>query len=244
MKHTGQDGKKDDLTDVPDGVIISSSDDMESEGEASAAATAPSAPTNNDRAFLLSSSAFAPPLPASESLSPQLRRGLMATMASRASGGPLHRSSSGSSAGAGQGAGSAPIVHFTSLGSREDADSANVNSRMDASLEERAVEAMGVLDASQAANTFEQFGLGDSGFLEGIPGGMFDWGGYCPYDAPPCRLTLIFFPGQWEAYFSRLSNSSSDGLAFQRLTQNPASPTNLQQQQQPENAQNNGHHYR
>lgn len=38
------------------------------------------------------------------------------------------------------------------------------------------VQVMNVLDVPQASNTLEQFALADTGFLEGIPGGMFDWG--------------------------------------------------------------------
>jgi hypothetical protein len=38
------------------------------------------------------------------------------------------------------------------------------------------VQVMNVLDVPQASNTLEQFAMADTGFLEGIPGGMFDWG--------------------------------------------------------------------
>jgi hypothetical protein len=38
------------------------------------------------------------------------------------------------------------------------------------------VQVMNVLDVPQASGTLEQFAMADTGFLEGIPGGMFDWG--------------------------------------------------------------------
>lgn len=38
------------------------------------------------------------------------------------------------------------------------------------------VQVMNVLDVPQAPNTLEEFAMADFGLLEGIPGGMFDWG--------------------------------------------------------------------
>jgi len=38
------------------------------------------------------------------------------------------------------------------------------------------VQVLNVLDVPQASNTLEQFAMADVGLLEGIPGGMFDWG--------------------------------------------------------------------
>lgn len=38
------------------------------------------------------------------------------------------------------------------------------------------VQVMNVLDVPQASGTLEQFAMADTGLLEGIPGGMFDWG--------------------------------------------------------------------
>ena len=38
------------------------------------------------------------------------------------------------------------------------------------------VQVMNVLDGQQGGNTLQQFALADTGFLEGIPGTMFDWG--------------------------------------------------------------------
>lgn len=38
------------------------------------------------------------------------------------------------------------------------------------------VQVLNMLDVPQASNTLEQFAMADVGLLEGIPGGMFDWG--------------------------------------------------------------------
>ncbi|KAG1754413.1 fungal-specific transcription factor domain-containing protein [Suillus lakei] len=50
------------------------------------------------------------------------------------------------------------------------------------------VQVLNVLDVPQASNTLEQFAMADVGLLEGIPGGMFDW-------------------GQWDSFFSRFNPS-------------------------------------
>lgn len=38
------------------------------------------------------------------------------------------------------------------------------------------VQVLNVLDGPQASGMLEQFAMADVGLLEGIPGGMFDWG--------------------------------------------------------------------
>jgi hypothetical protein len=54
------------------------------------------------------------------------------------------------------------------------------------------VQVLNVLDVPQASNTLEQFAMADVGLLEGIPGGMFDW-------------------GQWDSFFSRFGSSGPGG---------------------------------
>lgn len=53
------------------------------------------------------------------------------------------------------------------------------------------VQVMNVLDGPQTGNTLQEFALTDLGFLEGIPGGMFDW-------------------GQWDTFFSRFAVSAPE----------------------------------
>ena len=68
------------------------------------------------------------------------------------------------------------MVNITPLGN--DRIGGNVNPAMNSviSSEPGNVRLMNVLDEPQASNTLEQFAMTDTGFLEGIPGGMFDWG--------------------------------------------------------------------
>ncbi|KIJ69323.1 hypothetical protein HYDPIDRAFT_172743 [Hydnomerulius pinastri MD-312] len=62
------------------------------------------------------------------------------------------------------------------------------------------VQVLNVLDVPQASNTLEQFAMADVGLLEGIPGGMFDW-------------------GQWDSFFSRFSSSLPDASAVGQRNQ-------------------------
>ncbi|KAF8844890.1 hypothetical protein BDN67DRAFT_942357 [Paxillus ammoniavirescens] len=59
------------------------------------------------------------------------------------------------------------------------------------------VQVLNVLDVPQASNTLEQFARADVGLLEGIPGGMFDW-------------------GQWDSFFSRFSSSVAGASASEQ----------------------------
>jgi hypothetical protein len=74
------------------------------------------------------------------------------------------------------------MVNITPLGSaRPGASFPNVNPVMNSVMTSAPgnVQVMNVLDEPQASNTLEQFAMTDTGFLEGIPGGMFDWGESC-----------------------------------------------------------------
>jgi len=96
---------------------------------------------------------------------------------------------------------STSMVNFTPLRKEGDEGASNVNPAMDTPSKPGNVQVMNVLDVPQAHNTLEQFALADNGFLEGIPGGMFDW-------------------GQWDTFFSRFSGENAAGLAgFQQRQQ-------------------------
>jgi hypothetical protein len=85
------------------------------------------------------------------------------------------------------------------------------------------VQVMNVLDVPQAHNTLEQFALADNGFLEGIPGGMFDWGeSVCSREKV---LADAWSPwlGQWETFFARFNGQAAE---------NPAGLTGQQRQRQ------------
>jgi hypothetical protein len=65
------------------------------------------------------------------------------------------------------------MVHITPLGGGKP----NVNPAMNdgASVEDR-VQVMSALIGAQRSSRLEPFSAADTGLLEGIPGGMFDWG--------------------------------------------------------------------
>lgn len=68
------------------------------------------------------------------------------------------------------------------------------------------VQVLNVLDVPHASNTLEQFAMADVGLLEGIPGGMFDWGVYrfmhCWDPRYLCKT------GQWDSFFARFHTAS------------------------------------
>lgn len=71
---------------------------------------------------------------------------------------------------------SSSLVNITPLGGdRAGERPPNVNPALNDATPGN-VQVMNVLDVPQAPNTLEQFAIADTGFLEGIPGGMFDWG--------------------------------------------------------------------
>jgi len=56
----------------------------------------------------------------------------------------------------------------------------NVNPAMNLQAQQPSsgnVQVMNVLDGAQGGSNLANFQLADNGFLEGLPGGMFDWGG-------------------------------------------------------------------
>ncbi|KAG2041814.1 fungal-specific transcription factor domain-containing protein [Suillus americanus] len=73
------------------------------------------------------------------------------------------------------------------------------------------VQVLNVLDVPQASNTLEQFAMADVGLLEGIPGGMFDW-------------------GQWDSFFSRF-NPSVAGVEQRQNAPSMVQSNQLQPQQ-------------
>ncbi|TBU49143.1 fungal-specific transcription factor domain-containing protein [Dichomitus squalens] len=82
-----------------------------------------------------------------------------------------------------QGGSSAQMVNFPQIGGSFPNMNPALNNPMSAPEN---VQVMNVLDQSQSMNVLEQQAMADVGFLEGIPGAMFDW-------------------GQWENFFSRFT---------------------------------------
>jgi hypothetical protein len=70
------------------------------------------------------------------------------------------------------------MVQFTPIGGgRRSGSYSNVNPTLNVQTQQQGnVQVMNVLDVPQGGNTIQEFALADTGLLEGIPGGMFDWG--------------------------------------------------------------------
>jgi len=99
----------------------------------------------------------------------------------------------------GSGSNGAPLVNLTPLNPAGRSNYSNVNPAMNyAQSAPGNVQLMNVLDAAQGGTNLADFAMADNGFLEGIPGGMFDW-------------------GQWDAFFSRFNgNVHVETTAFQQ----------------------------
>jgi hypothetical protein len=150
---------------VPAGTVINSSDEEE-EGEVSAMAVSPVS-SANDRTLLLSPSPFAPPLP----MVPVAYSRMASSMLPPA-GVEVRRQTQAGASAAGSGTSAAPMVNIVPL------NFPNVNPAMNlvGGAMPGTVQVMNVLDMPQASDVLEQLALADTGFLEGIPGSMFDWG--------------------------------------------------------------------
>lgn len=92
-------------------------------------------------------------------------------------------------------AGSSTLVNIRPLTSGTRGE-ANVNPALNymASQSPGNVQVLNVLDGPQASGKLQQLAMADVGLLEGIPGGMFDW-------------------GQWGSFFTRFNSAMSDGTS-------------------------------
>ncbi|KAJ3500496.1 hypothetical protein NLJ89_g9771 [Agrocybe chaxingu] len=197
--------------------------DGESEGEvaslvaaaltaaAATSAVSPPAVNDNDRARAHSSpssssipaspSMFAPPAPSNVSLrspsmffanststSPSSRIAVSAIRSFSANDQQPHHPVVSST--------SAPLVNLTPLtGGGRGGHFMNVNPAMNLQAQSAPgnVQVMNVLDAAQGGSNLADYAMADNGFLEGIPGQMFDW-------------------GQWDTFFSRFGNTAHGGF--------------------------------
>ncbi|KAG6852945.1 hypothetical protein C0991_007955 [Blastosporella zonata] len=206
----GQAAREGDFKGIPAGVVISSSESgLTDLGEArpapvvsSSSISVPPSLNDRDRASLLlsTSSSFAPPLPTDSSLQnpaasstitlaniPPMHRGLTIPSAMRSTVGKQGQQQQQQQVQQGLSSPTSPIVNYTPLGRRQ-VNLSNMNPAMNMQSQPQGnVQVMNVLDGP--TNTLQEFALTDNGFLEGIPGGMFDW-------------------GQWDTFFSRFSNGA------------------------------------
>lgn len=185
--------KEADYKDLPEGTVVISQglSDEESEGEESAAEVSSIHPTNDSAPSSTRPAAGSGPMPVPHSH----------TSASRGTPddaqhplGLLHMlSSTAVSSGSGPGAGAADaaagqsssgpsssIVNYVPIGpggpsAPGSGDFANVNPALNAAGSSDVL-VMNMLEANPQPNLLNEMAAVDNGLLEGIPGGMFDWG--------------------------------------------------------------------
>lgn len=186
-------GEGADFKDVPEGMIISTSEEENnSEGEVTLPATAVASSislhstNHNDRdsahylplrSSVISSSRRDHPPPPNSTISPMMNYaggGVVTPVSAVRS--PVGSNQQQSVVGPSSNA--APLVNLTPLHpAGRGPNFNNVNPAMNyAHSAPGNVQLMNVLDAAQGGTNLADFAMADNGFLEGIPGGMFDWG--------------------------------------------------------------------
>ncbi|KAF8621512.1 hypothetical protein AX15_007742 [Amanita polypyramis BW_CC] len=190
-----------DFRDVPEGVIIGGSSDDEIEADNKQGVSAPPISDERERHSMMASSAFAPPLPSGVSVmgrtsgSPSIAgdvRGSGSLQSSMRNTLQMHPGETPRSGGS-------SMVNFTPLSgavgaTQRDGTLANVNPAMNtyALAGSTQVQVMNVLDGQSMGGTLADFQMVDTGFLEGIPGCMFDW-------------------SRWDTFFSRFNGPALSG---------------------------------
>jgi hypothetical protein len=178
--------REEEFKDVPEGVIIRGSSDDETEkgkrGTNREALT--SAPPISDergrddreRASMMASSAFAPPLPQDAGIMSSNQVKITETSGIGRGSGLMQsaiRNTLQTQSGDSPGTGKSPMVNFTPLpgpGVRR-GSLANMNPAMNTRVAAGSNQVQ--VDGQPAG---EEFVMVDNGYLDGIPGGMFDWG--------------------------------------------------------------------
>lgn len=108
----------------------------------------------------------------------------------------------------------APMVTFTPLNvggsAGRGSQNYNVNPAMNMQGSQNGnVQVMNMLDASQSGSSMADLALADNGFLEGLPGGMFDWS----ETILPLPFLLELMENildQWDTFFSRFSGQGAN----------------------------------
>ncbi|KAF8635521.1 hypothetical protein AX17_003906 [Amanita inopinata Kibby_2008] len=197
--------REQEFKDLPVGTIISAPSDDGSDAEETTTTRGgmSSAPPISDergrddreRTSMMASSAFAPPLPHPSDVGVL---GAGSPGSSEVAGGVrdagLLQSAIRNTLQVQSGVGAGAIPTGNS-GIRRGLIRMNVNPAMNTRVPAGSgeVQVMNVLDGHiPSGGTLAEFAMVDTGFLEGIPGGMFDW-------------------GQWDAFFSRFNNSNVSG---------------------------------
>jgi hypothetical protein len=212
-------GKGNEFKDVLDGVISTSEEGKDSEGEVKSPATAVASSISlhrtdhNDH----DSTHYLPSRSSLSSYRPSLPNPAISPIINYAGGGivtPVSavRSPVGiSQSNVGSGSKAAPLVNLTPLNpAGRGSNHNNVNPAMNyAQSAPGNVRLINVLDAAQGETNLADFAIADNGFLEGIPGGMFDWG--MIFISCTVLSMLTFAIGQWDTFFSRFNGNTHAG---------------------------------
>lgn len=225
-------GKENEFKDVLEGVIVSTSEEGDnSEGEVTPPATAVASSISLHRTNHndLDSTHFLPSRPSlsSSHRRPSFPNSAISPIVNYAGGGvvtpvsavrsPVGSNKEQSQSNVGSGSNAAPLVNLTPLNPPgRGSNYNNVNPAMNyAQSAPGNVQLMNVLDAAQGGTNLADFAIADNGFLEGIPGGMFDWG-MVIFCIVLLKLTSITL-GQWDTFFSRFNgNAPTENTAFQQ----------------------------
>ncbi|KAH6918269.1 fungal-specific transcription factor domain-containing protein [Coprinopsis sp. MPI-PUGE-AT-0042] len=180
-----QGNSKDDFQDLPEGTVISASSDDD----------APGSDDGNESPVMHSCSCDANAQRGlgdhEDRVQGRQEKGEARNVPPTTQTGPMNANS-----GMGSGSGSTPMVTFTPLNvggsAGRGSQSYNVNPAMNVQGSQNGnVQVMNMLDASQSGSSMADLALADNGFLEGLPGGMFDW-------------------NQWDTFFSRFSGQGGN----------------------------------
>lgn len=128
-------------------------------------------------------------------------------------------------AGASSAATMAPLTVGSAGAGRGSGQYSNVNPAMNLQASQSGsqnVQVMNILDSSQSGSAMADLAMADNGFLEGLPGGMFDW-------------------GQWDTFFSRFSAQGANANAANTFAQQQQQQPQQQQQQQQHMMQHQQH---
>ena len=85
-----------------------------------------------------------------------------------------------------------------------------------------AVQLVNVLQADAAPDSLAQLTTADTNWLEGIPGGMFDWSAFFPLFKKRRGSADCVCVDQWEEFFSRIGSSGVAGAPASAAT--PGTP--------------------
>lgn len=140
-----------------------------------------------------------------------------------------------------------PMVNLTPLSGGRGSQYSNVNPAMNLQASQSGsanVQVMNILDGSQSSTAMADLAMADNGFLDGIPGGMFDWGTSCSLfdwgEVSGANAIYSCYAGQWDTFFSRFSSQSANAAGSMSAFAQHQQQQQQQQMQQMQAQQKGG----